>query len=222
MSVEPADRSPTASAPATAAVEAVIATVARTCVAQEQAFSDLDAVVGDGDFGFSMARGFSQVLTDWDGYDRTDAGTFLVKVAMTVTSRIGGTSGPIWGTALLRAGGVLKGKDEIAPADVVAALRAAAEGIATRGRAQLGDKTLLDALVPATDRLEQEVAAGASGPRLYTAFAQAAREAADATASMQARRGRASYTGERSVGSVDAGATAVAVLAEAVAAEHAA
>ncbi len=222
MSVEPADRSPTASAPATAAVEAVIATVARTCVAQEQAFSDLDAVVGDGDFGFSMARGFSQVLADWDGYDRTDAGTFLVKVAMTVTSRIGGTSGPIWGTALLRAGGVLKGKDEIAPADVVAALRAAAEGIATRGRAQLGDKTLLDALVPATDRLEQEVAAGASGPQLFTAFARAAREAADATASMQARRGRASYTGERSVGSVDAGATAIAVLAEAVAAEHAA
>ena len=215
----PHDR-PASSAAGTAAVEAVIATVARTCVAREQEFSDLDAVVGDGDFGFSMARGFSAVLAEWEGYDRTDAGTFLVKVAMTVTSRIGGTSGPIWGTALLRAGGVLKGKDEVAPADVVAALRAAAEGIAARGRAQVGDKTLLDALVPATDRLEQEVAAGASGPQLFAVFARAAREAADATASMQARRGRASYTGERSIGSVDAGATAVAVLAEAVAAEH--
>ncbi len=206
----------------TADVEQVVRTVARTVVENEQYFSDLDAVAGDGDFGFSMKRGFDEVLAVWDSYDRSDPGVFLSKVAVTITSRIGGTSGPIWGTALLRAGGVLKGKDEIAPTDVVAALRAAAEGIATRGRAQLGDKTLLDALVPATDRLEQEVAAGASGPQLFTAFARAAREAADATASMQARRGRASYTGERSVGSVDAGATAIAVLAEAVAAEHAA
>lgn len=206
--------------PSTAAVEGVVQTVARTCVAKEREFGDLDAVVGDGDFGFSLARGFDKVLTDWDGYDRTDAGTFLTKVAMTITSRIGGTSGPIWGTAFLRAGGALKGKDEVTGADVVAALRAAAEGIKARGGADLGDKTLLDALVPATDRLEQEVAAGADAPALFAAFAQTAREAADATAELQARRGRASYTGERSIGSVDAGAMAVAVLAETLAAEH--
>ncbi len=201
-------------------VEGVVATVARTCVAKEQEFCDLDAVVGDGDFGFSLARGFEKVLADWEGYDRTDPGTFLQKVAMTITSRVGGTSGPIWGTAFLRAGGVLKGT-EVTATDVVAALRAAAEGIAARGGAALGDKTLLDALVPATDRLEAEVAAGAGVPALFAAFAQTAREAADATATLQARRGRASYTGERSVGSVDAGATAVAVLAETLAAERA-
>lgn len=208
--------------PATQAdVERVVAVVARTVVENETYFSDLDAVAGDGDFGFSMARGFDKVLADWDGFDRTDPGTFLTKIAMTITSRIGGTSGPIWGTAFLRAGSTVKGSDAVTGEQVVAALRAATEGIKARGGADLGDKTLLDALVPATDRLEQELATGADRAALFAAFAETARSAADATSSMQARRGRASYTGERSIGSVDAGATAVAVLAEALAADAA-
>jgi dihydroxyacetone kinase phosphoprotein-dependent L subunit len=204
----------------TADVEQVVRTVARTVVENEQYFSDLDAVAGDGDFGFSMKRGFDEVLAVWDSYDRSDPGVFLSKVAVTITSRIGGTSGPIWGTAFLRAGSTLKGHDTVTGEQVVAALRAAAEGIKARGKADLGDKTLLDALVPATDRLEQELGAGADRAALFAAFAETARSAADATASMQARRGRASYTGERSIGSVDAGATAVAVLAEALAADQ--
>ncbi|SDQ37387.1 dihydroxyacetone kinase subunit DhaL [Quadrisphaera sp. DSM 44207] len=203
-------------------VERVVRCVARTVVAHEEEFGDLDAVAGDGDFGFSMARGFEKVLADWDAFDRTDAGTFLTKVAMTITSRIGGTSGPIWGTAFLRAGTTLKGEDAVTGEDVVAALRAAAEGIKARGGADLGDKTLLDSLVPATDALEREVAAGSPRARLFAVFAETARASADATASLQARRGRASYTGERSIGSVDAGATAVAILAEAVAQEESA
>src|SRR5580698_11467054 len=85
-------------------VEAVVHTIATTAVANEKYFGDLDAVVGDGDFGYSMARGFELVLEGWDGFDRTDIGTFLKKVAVVITSRIGGTSGPIWGTAFLRAG----------------------------------------------------------------------------------------------------------------------
>jgi len=98
---------------------------------------------------------------------------------------------------------------------LVAALRAAAEGVMARGKAELGDKTLLDALVPATDALEEALRSGGDGAQ---AFATTARERADATKTMQARRGRASYTGERSIGSVDAGATAVAVMAEQIAA----
>src|SRR5580700_5995271 len=85
-------------------VEAVVHTIAATAVANEKYFGDLDAVVGDGDFGYSMARGFELVLEGWDDFDRTDIGTFLKKVAIMITSRIGGTSGPIWGTAFLRAG----------------------------------------------------------------------------------------------------------------------
>ena len=194
--------------------EAVVRSIAQSCVENEKEFGDLDSVVGDGDFGYSLARGFEIVLADWDGYDRADIGTFLQKIAVAITSRIGGTSGPIWGTAFLRAGGVAKGKDAITGEDVVAMLRSAIDGIKARGGAEVGDKTLLDALVPMTDAIEQAVADGADSGAAISAAAKAAREAADATSALQARRGRASYSGERSIGSPDAGAVAVAVILE--------
>jgi dihydroxyacetone kinase-like protein len=196
-------------------VEYVVRTIAQTAVDNEKYFGDLDAVVGDGDFGYSMARGFEVVLSGWDDIDRTDIATFLKKVAITITSRIGGTSGPIWGTAFLRAAATVGDKSEVDGETLVAALRAAATGIMARGKAELGDKTLLDALVPATDALEQALAAGEPAA---DAFAITARETAEATKQLQARRGRASYTGERSIGSLDAGAVAVAVMAEQIAA----
>ena len=203
-------------------VNLVVRTIAQTAVDNERYFGDLDAVVGDGDFGYSMARGFEQVLAGFDAFDRSDIGTFLKKVAVTITGRIGGTSGPIWGTAFLRAGAVAAGKMALEPADVVAMLRAAVEGIMQRGQAELGDKTLLDALVPATDALERELDAGSGSTAAIQAASTAAREAAEATKDMVARRGRAAYTGERSRGSVDAGATAVAVMLERISAAWAA
>jgi phosphoenolpyruvate---glycerone phosphotransferase subunit DhaL len=203
-------------------VNLVVRTIAQTAVDNEKYFGDLDAVVGDGDFGYSMARGFEQVLAGFDDFDRSDVGTFLKKVAVTITGRIGGTSGPIWGTAFLRAGAVAAGKTALEPADVVAMLRAAVEGIMQRGQAELGDKTLLDALVPATDALERELDAGSGSTAAIQAASAAAREAAEATKDMVARRGRAAYTGERSRGSVDAGATAVAVMLERISAAWAA
>ena len=193
--------------------ELVVKTIAQTAVDNEKYFGDLDAVVGDGDFGYSLARGFEKVLEGWDDIDRSDAGTFLKKVGMIISSRIGGTSGPIWGTAFLRAG-VAAGSDEIDGAKAVAMLRAAAEGIKARGQSDVGDKTLLDALVPLADRLEQELTGGADAGKALAAAAATAREAAEATKTLIAKRGRASYTGERSIGSVDAGAMAVAVTIE--------
>jgi dihydroxyacetone kinase phosphoprotein-dependent L subunit len=198
-------------------VEQAVHTIATTAVASEKYFGDLDAVVGDGDFGYSMARGFERVLADWDGFDRADIGTFVKKVAVVITSRIGGTSGPIWGTAFLRAGAVAGTATELEPGQVVAMLRAAIEGIKARGHSDVGDKTLLDALVPTADSIEASVAAGLGGAATLRAAATAAREAAEATRPMQALRGRASYTGERSIGTLDAGAVAVAVLVEALA-----
>ena len=203
----------TAPAGALARVELVVRTIAQTAVDNEKYFGELDAVVGDGDFGYSLARGFEKVLEGWDDIDRADAGTFLKKTGMIITSRIGGTSGPIWGTAFLRAG-MTAGSEPVDGAKVVAMLRAAVEGIKTRGQSDVGDKTLLDALVPFTDRLEQELAAGSDAGKALSAAAVATREAAEATKTLIAKRGRASYTGERSIGSVDAGAMAVAVLAE--------
>ncbi|MBO1767035.1 dihydroxyacetone kinase subunit DhaL [Allobranchiibius sp. GilTou38] len=194
-------------------VALVVRSIARTVVENEKYFGDLDAVVGDGDFGYSLARGFEKVLEGWDDFDRSDSGAFLKKVGVTITSRMGGTSGPIWGTAFLRAGAAA-GDGEIDGATVVAMLRAAVEGIKARGRSDVGDKTLLDTLVPVTDRIEQEVGSGADSAAVVAAVAQTAKSSAEATSDMVARRGRASYTGERSRGSVDAGAMALAVIAE--------
>ncbi|MFT4225658.1 dihydroxyacetone kinase subunit DhaL [Micropruina sp.] len=194
--------------------EFVVRSLTQTVIDNESYFGELDAVVGDGDFGYSLARGFEVVAENWDDYDRTDAGVFLTKIAMAISGRMGGTSGPIWGTAMLRMGSSLKGKEEFTATDVVAGLRAAVAGIQARGKAELGDKTLLDALVPAIDTLEQQIAAGVSSAEAVAMMAAAARKAADDTAQLQARRGRASYTGERSIGSVDAGAMAVAVILE--------
>jgi len=193
--------------------ELVVRTIAQTALDNEKYFGDLDAVVGDGDFGYSLARGFEKVLEGWDDIDRTNAGTFLKRTGMIVSSRIGGTSGPIWGTAFLRAG-VTAGDKDLTGTDVVAMLRAAIEGIKARGQSDVGDKTLLDALVPLTDTLEEQLGAGADAGTALAAAATTAREAAEATKELIARRGRASYTGERSIGSVDAGATAVAVILE--------
>jgi dihydroxyacetone kinase-like protein len=197
-------------------VELVVRTIAETAVENEKYFGDLDAVVGDGDFGYSLARGFEKLLEGWDDLDRSDPGTFLKKAGMVITSRIGGTSGPIWGTAFMRAGMAAGSPDGLGAEQVVAMLRAAAEGIKARGQSDVGDKTLLDALVPLTDRLDQELRSGADPAAALAAAAETARQAADATTDMVAKRGRASYTGERSRGSVDAGAMAVAVISDRV------
>ena len=204
------------SSPAQEQVELVVRTIAQTAVDNEKYFGDLDAVVGDGDFGNSLARGFENVLAGWDDVDRSDIGTFLKKIGMIITARIGGTSGPIWGTAFMRAGMTAGATDTLSGADVVAMLRAAIEGIKARGQSDVGDKTLLDVLVPVTDRLEAELSTGADAGTVLARLAVTAREAADATADMVAKRGRASYTGERSKGSVDAGAMGVAVIVESI------
>jgi phosphoenolpyruvate---glycerone phosphotransferase subunit DhaL len=198
-------------------VEVVVKTIAQVSVDNEKYFGDLDAVVGDGDFGYSMARGFELVLQDWDNFDRSDIGTFLKKIAVVITSRIGGTSGPLWGTAFLRAGATAGAVTQLSGEQVVASLRAAIEGIKARGRSDVGDKTLLDALVPAVDVIEKHIGDGDDAATTLHAAAVTAREHAEATRQMQAMRGRASYTGERSIGSLDAGAVAVAVMLEALA-----
>ena len=200
-------------------LEFVMRTIAHTSVDNEKEFGDLDAVVGDGDFGYSLARGFEIVVAEWDDYDRSSSSVFLQKIALTISKRVGGTSGPLWGTAFLRAAAAVKDKEELTGADAVAMLRAAAEGIKQRGNSDVGDKTLLDALVPMTDAIESALGSGGSAKSVAEAAAKAARVSADATTSMQAMRGRASYTGERSIGSPDAGAVAIAVMAERAAAD---
>lgn len=198
-------------------IEHVVRVIAQTAVDNETYFGDLDSVVGDGDFGYSLARGFEIVLAEWDSFDRADPGTFLQKIATVITGRIGGTSGPIWGTAFLRAATAIRKRDTLDGAAVVAMLDGAIEGIQARGGASVGEKTLLDALVPLRDTVAERAAAGAPSQEVVDAAAATARSSAEATSTLQAMRGRAAYTGERSIGSPDAGAIAVAVIAEQVA-----
>ena len=202
-------------------VDLVLKTMTQTIVDNAVYFAQLDSVVGDGDFGYSLRNGFEVVLSDFDTLDRTSVGTLLKKVGFIIAGKVGGVSGPIWGTAFLRAGATAGDKTELTGADLVAMLRAAIAGIMQRGGASLGEKTLLDALSPATDSLEASLADPATaqdhGVAAVQRAADVAVKAAEETKSMLAMRGRAAYTGERSIGSVDAGATAIGVILQAIA-----
>jgi phosphoenolpyruvate---glycerone phosphotransferase subunit DhaL len=197
-------------------VEFVVRVIADTVLENEQYFSELDGVVGDGDFGYSIARGFEKVLQEWDNMDHSLPGNFLKKVSSAIVSAVGGVSGTIWGTAFLRAGMTLGTKTEITRPDVIAMFRSAIEGMKKRGNSDLGDKTLLDALIPAVDALEKAFNEGKETTVALDEAAAVARASAEATRPMIAKRGRAAYTGERSIGTLDAGAVAMAVLFEAV------
>jgi dihydroxyacetone kinase phosphoprotein-dependent L subunit len=203
-------------------LDLVLMTATKTIVDNAEYFAQLDSIVGDGDFGFSLRNGFEVVQSDYATFDHSSVGAVLKKIGLTLSAKVGGVSGPIWGTAFLRAGVAAGDKTELAPEDVIALLRAAITGIMARGNASLGEKTLLDALVPATDSLEASLADPATkadhGVAAVQAAADVAVKAALDTKGMLAMRGRAAYTGERSIGSVDAGATAIGVILQSIAA----
>ena len=199
-------------------VELIVKTMADVAIANKQYFSQLDSVVGDADFGVSLSTGFKAVLNKWDTLDHSSISSFLMKVGVVITGNVGGVSGPIWGTGFMRAGTASKDKTTLTLADLVAMSRAAMEGMMQRGGAGLGDKTLLDAIAPATDKLEEwsrrdtQDALGA-----LQSAADAATEAIESTRGWIAKRGRQSYTGERSIGTLDPGIVAVATMMQAVA-----
>lgn len=203
-------------------VDLVLKTMAQTIVDNADYFAQLDSVAGDGDFGYSLRSGFEVVVADYDTFDRSTIGALLKKIGFVMSAKVGGVSGPIWGTAFLRAAAAAGDRTEITPEDVIAMLRASIAGIMQRGDASLGDKTLLDALVPAVDSLEASLAdpatVGDHGVAAIQAAADVAVKAAEETKPMIAKRGRAAYTGERSIGSVDAGATAIGVILQAISA----
>ncbi len=199
-------------------VELTVKTMADVAIANKQYFSQLDSVVGDADFGVSLSTGFQTILDKWDTLDHSSISSFLMKVGVVITSNVGGVSGPIWGTGFMRTGIASKDKTTLTLADLVAMSRAAMEGMMQRGGAGLGDKTLLDAIAPATDKLEEwsrrdtQDILGA-----LQAAADAATEAIESTRGWIAKRGRQSYTGERSIGTLDPGIVAVATMMQAVA-----
>ena len=138
-------------------VERTLKSMAATALRNEKYFSDLDAAAGDADFGVSLASGFRVIDNDWDELDRSSIGALLLKASMIITSNTGGCSGPIWGTAFMRAGALSREKGSLSLEEIDAMLAAAIEGIQKRGGAELGDKTLLDALAPVKDVISSYV-----------------------------------------------------------------
>lgn len=197
-------------------VELIVRTMADVAIENETYFSDLDGVMGDADFGVSLADGFKAVLKGWDGYDRTSISAFLMKVATVIIANTGGSSGPVWGTLFMRCAAGAKGKTELELADVTAMLRSAIEGIQARGGAEIGDKTVLDAWHPAVVAME-EWPDPKDMPGAFQSAADAATAAIEGTRGWIAKRGRQSFTGERSIGTLDPGIVAVATMLQAIA-----
>lgn len=182
-----------------------------------QQLTDLDSAVGDGDFGISLDRGFSAVQAELTAKPPADLRAVFQNAATVLIKTMGGSSGPLLGTFFLRAGAACADKSELAPADVVALFQAGVEGMQQRGKAALGDKTMLDALVPAVDAMRRALEGGGGLAEILDSGAAAAEAGMRATINMQARKGRGSYLGERSVGHQDPGATAFYLLFKAAA-----
>jgi dihydroxyacetone kinase-like protein len=198
------------------ALAAWIAELARRVAEEKDALTALDAAIGDADHGANLARGFAAAAEAVGDGQGLDPSALLKKVGMTLVSKVGGASGPLYGTLFLRMAGAA-GEGELDADAFAAALRAGVRGVEERGKATPGDKTMLDALLPGCDALEAALAGGADLGAGLRAAAEAARAGRDATAPMVARKGRASYLGERSAGHVDPGATSSVLLLEAAA-----
>lgn len=178
----------------------------------------LDSEIGDGDHGTNMHRGFGAALERLESAETNSPADVLKAVSMALISKVGGAAGPLYGTAFLRASTALSGKDEISPSDAAEALEAALGGIKQRGKAAVGDKTIVDALEPAAQAAAEAAEAdGASVASVFRAAADAAEEGAESTVPLVAKRGRASYLGQRSAGHRDPGATSTQMLLDAAA-----
>ena len=177
--------------------------------------TELDREIGDSDHGINMARGFKAVTEKLDP-EITDIGAALKKAGMTLLSTVGGASGPLYGTAFMEAGKVLAGKTSLTAQDVESAFVAAIAGIQKRGKAVRGEKTMLDAIIPASEAFSRKISEGADVVAALEGACESAREGVEYTKTIIATKGRASYLGERSIGHQDPGATSATLMLEAV------
>jgi dihydroxyacetone kinase-like protein len=190
----------------------VVRAMASAVEESHRELTKLDSAIGDGDHGTNMRRGFEAVLGKLDESPPDSPSDVLKSAAMTLIGKVGGAAGPLYGTAFLRASSALAGKADITPPDVAEALEAALGGVKQRGKAEPGDKTMVDALTPAVAAAKDAATSGSAADVL-----RAAAEGAEATIPLTAKRGRASYLGPRSAGHKDPGAASTALLLDAAA-----
>jgi len=189
-----------------------VAAAARAVEEQRDHLTQLDAAIGDADHGINLARGFTAVLTALEAATPATPGAVLTLTGSTLISKVGGASGPLYGVAFRRAGKALGDVPDVDLAALAGALEAALAGVQQLGAAREGDKTMVDALAPATGAFSKAISEGASPTDALSALAEAAQAGATATISMQALKGRASYLGPRSVGHEDPGAASTALI----------
>ena len=201
---------------ATQATLDVVREMASAMEEHRRYLTKLDSEIGDGDHGNNMHRGFQAALERLEGADPASPADALKAVSMALVSKVGGAAGPLYGTAFLRASTALQDKEEVSPNDAAEAIEAALGGIKQRGKAEVGDKTIVDALQPAAEAAK-EAAPDGSVAEVIRAAAEAAREGAESTVPLTARKGRASYLGARAEGHQDPGATSTYLLLDAAA-----
>ncbi len=182
-------------------------TVAAVLTQNKEYLTELDAAIGDADHGINMDRGFKKVMSQLPSVVDKDIGSILKTTGMALISSVGGAGGPLYGTLFMRAGTAVDGKHQLTDEDVVVLLQAAVDGVVQRGKAQLGDKTMVDVLVPAVEAFKQAVEEESETIAALQRAVTAAEEGMKDTIPMLAKKGRASYLGERSIGHQDPGAT---------------
>ena len=196
---------------------AVLMQISHKMTEQKDYLTRLDAAIGDSDHGINMARGFEAVEKKLPSLADKDIGIILKTVGMTLVSTVGGTSGPLYGSAFMKAGVAMAGKEDMDLSDFLEAMRTGVEAVQMRGRAGAGEKTMLDSMLPAMDAMEEEASANAQIHTVLKAGVIAAWDGVEGTKDMIATKGRASYLGERSVGHQDPGATSFAYMLETIA-----
>ena len=192
-----------------------ISRIGDVIIANKDFLTDLDREIGDADHGINMARGFTEVLAVVP-QDNENIGEVLKKTGMTLLAKVGGASGPLYGTAYMQAGKVCAGRTALAPEDGKAIFEAVIAGIQKRGKAVRGEKTMLDAIIPASEAYAAAVDSGASVGEALDAMCKAAEDGVEFTKTIAATKGRASYLGERSIGHQDPGATSATYTMEAI------
>lgn len=195
---------------------AVIHKIAEKIEAEKDFLTELDRPIGDNDHGINLARGFKEVEKKIDALADKEPAELLKTIGMTLVSTVGGSSGPLYGTGFMKLGMVLKGKEDFTIAEFVDGFGQAIEGIKVRGKSTQGEKTMLDAMIPAFEAMQAQVEAGADAKQVLAEGVKAAKEGVEYTKTIIATKGRASYVGERGIGHQDPGATSITMVLEVV------
>lgn len=194
----------------------VITLMSRKMAEEKEYLTELDNKIADGDHGINMARGFAAAESKLTELADKDIGTVLKTVGMTLVSAVGGSAGPLYGTAFMKAGVVMTGKYEMDVNGFLTSLEVAVDGIMMRGKAVKGEKTMLDSMIPAYEEMLKAKEAGLPEKEVLTAGVNAAKDGIEYTKTIAATKGRASYIGDRSIGHADPGATSFTFLLEVI------